>query len=188
MNKSIVVVIGCIFSSGAYAQVNYEIIPSSSSLSFSTIKNQYIIESALMKPTKGLIKQDGFFSIEIPVDSVSTGIPIRDERLKDLFFELANYPQVSVSGKLDLKLISNEPKLLSLPVNVEVYGNMKPFVFPVVVIKSNNSILVSSYGQIVISASDFGIPSANLVKLAATVGGIKISEQVPVSFTLSFSK
>ncbi|WP_318462313.1 YceI family protein [Photobacterium leiognathi] len=188
MKKITFIFISCLISISAYAKSDYELISSISSLFFSTIKSQYIIESSSMKPTEGRINQDGTFSITIPIDTINTGISIRDERVKDLFFDLSNHPHISVSGKLDLSIISNKPKLLSLRVNVKMYGNIKSIIFPVVIMKSDNYILVSSYSHNIISASDFGIPTDNLVKLAATVGSIKISDQVPVTFTLAFNK
>ena len=186
--RIIVIAITSFISTNLYAETGYEIVPERSSLSFSTIKNQYIVETASITPSEGTLDKNGFFSITLPIDSIDTGISIRDERLKSLFFDIKSHSQVHVSGKIDLNLLSNEPELISLPVNVQMYGKVNSIIFPVVIMKSNEHMLVSSYSQRIIHASDFGIPSDNLVKLAATVGGIKISDNVPVSFTLTFGK
>lgn len=186
--KRMFVLIGFIVSFGAYAKDDYKIIPSISSLNFATVKNQYIIETASIIPTKGLLNQDGTFSITLPISTIKTGISIRDERLKTLLFEESKFPKVVVTGKVDFETISNEPKLISLLVDVKIYGKVNTVTFPVVVMSSDDYILVSSYNQSVIGTSDFGIPSENLIKLASTVGGINISDRAPISFILAFSK
>jgi hypothetical protein len=48
--------------------------------------------------------------------------------------------------------------------------------------------MVSSLSPVIVGASDFGIPTENLTNLAATVGGIKISDRVPLNLTLTFKE
>jgi hypothetical protein len=108
--------------------------------------------------------------------------------LNEIFFESVKSPEVKVSGKVDLAALSNGPKKLVIPVQVIMYGKTKSINFPVVILKDNNYVMVSSSSSVIVGAADFGLPSENLTKLAATVGGIKISDRVPVSLALVFKK
>lgn len=60
--------------------------------------------------------------------------------------------------------------------------------FPVVVLNAGDTVMVSSSAPVIIGASDFGIPTENLTNLAATVGGIKIADRVPLTLNLTFKK
>lgn len=75
-----------------------------------------------------------------------------------------------------------------VPADVSFYGNNKTFNFPVIITKTDNSITVNSYAPVIVKASDFGIPAANLTQLAATVGGLALSDSVPVNINLVFTK
>ncbi|MUK25700.1 YceI family protein [Aliivibrio fischeri] len=177
-----------LISTPSFAADNYLLEPELSSVSFTTIKNQFVVEPATINTLSGELNKSGEFSIDVDLKGISTGIPIRDNRLNELFFESVKYPEVEVSGKVDLSALSNGPKKLVIPAKVTLYGKTKSINFPVVVLEEGNHVMVSSSSAVIIGASDFGIPSENLTKLAATVGGIKISDRVPVSLTLVFKK
>lgn len=48
--------------------------------------------------------------------------------------------------------------------------------------------MVSSASTIIVNGADFGISTDNLNKLSATVGGLAISDKIPLSFNLLFDK
>lgn len=177
-----------LMSTHSFAADNYLLESKLSSVSFTTIKNQFVVEPATINTLSGELSESGQFSIDVNLKGISTGIPIRDTRLNDIFFESVKYPDVKVSGKVDLAALSNGPKKLVIPVQVTMYGKTKSIVFPVVILKNDNYVMVSSSSSVIVGASDFGLPSENLTKLAATVGGIKISDRVPVSLALVFKK
>ncbi|MDD9197522.1 YceI family protein [Aliivibrio sp. S3MY1] len=177
-----------LMSTQSFAADNYLLESKLSSVSFTTIKNQFVVEPATINTLSGELSESGQFSIDVNLKGISTGIPIRDTRLNDIFFESVKYPDVKVSGKVDLAALSNGPQKLEIPVQVTMYGKTKSIGFPVVILKNDNYVMVSSSSSVIVGASDFGLPSENLTKLAATVGGIKISDRVPVSLALVFKK
>lgn len=166
----------------------YMLDSSLSYLSFSTIKSQYIVEPALIKTMTGSVKENGFFHVEVDLKGLSTGISIRDERLNDLFFETVKFPKIVANGHVELDKADDKPTLLNASVRVNMYGNSKTIDFPVIVHESDDYITVASVAPVIVRSSDFGIPTENLKKLADTVGGIAISDSVPLSLNLTFAK
>ncbi|MBY6185945.1 hypothetical protein KUV89_04795 [Marinobacter hydrocarbonoclasticus] len=55
---------------------------------------------------------------------------------------------------------------------------------PITVVKTGEYLTATASKPLIISADSFNIPAANLTALAATVGGIPISDRVPVQFHL----
>ena len=108
--------------------------------------------------------------------------------MNDVFFESAKFPDVNVSGKVNWGEFDEGSHKLIIPAQVTLFGNTKSIDFPVVVLKTDDIVMVSSSAPVIISASDFGIPSGNLTKLSALVGGIKISDKVPLTLSLTFKK
>ncbi|GAL12101.1 hypothetical protein JCM19233_3091 [Vibrio astriarenae] len=175
-------------SSQAFAATDYQVNTDLSSVSFATIKNQYIVEPSVINTLSGNLDETGSFNILVDLKGLRTGIPIRDTRLNELFFDTVSFPSIEVKGKVDIDLVEAEPQKLDIPVDVTMYGNTKTLLFPVIVFKQENTMMISSYLPVIVKASDFNIPSDNLTKLAATVGGISISDSVPINLSLIFKK
>ena len=177
-----------LFSSAAFAADNYTLDSDLSSLSFATIKKQYIVEPATIDALSGTLNSDGQFDVAIDLNSINTGIPIRNTRLNEIFFESAKHAPVKVAGKVDWAALGEGSHKVKVPAEVTLFGKTKSVEFSVVVLNAGNTVMVSSSAPVIIGASDFGIPTENLTNLAATVGGIKISDRVPLTLNLTFKK
>ncbi|MCL9779981.1 YceI family protein [Vibrio sp. S4M6] len=172
-------------STSSFSSDKYQLDPKLSSINFATIKKQYIVESATINQLAGTLDDKGTFQITVDLNSVQTGVPIRDTRLKEMFFETAKYPSVQIAGNINL---TKSPKQLSVPAKVTWFGKTLPIDFPVVIVDGDDYVMASSYSPVIINAASFGIPAENLAKLSNAVGGIKISNQVPLNFVLVFKK
>lgn len=177
-----------VFSSQLFAADKYQLEPNLSSVSFATIKNQFVVEPATVGGLQGEIDESGQFQLSADLTSISTAVPIRDTRLNELYFESANHPVIKVSGSVDWNALSSGPKNMVVPAEVSMFGNSKRIDFPVVMVQAGDYLTVSSVSPVIVNGGDFGIPAENLAKLAETVGGIPISPQVPLSITLTFKK
>jgi len=159
-----------------------------SSVSFATIKKQFVVEPATISGLTGSLDDNGEFAVTVPVTNVETGIGIRNDRLNSLFFNSTLNPTVHITGQFELAALAQDITKLTVPADVSFYGNKKTFNFPVIITKTKNAITVSSYAPVIVRASDFGIPSDNLTKLAATVGGLALSDIIPLNINLVFKK
>lgn len=178
------------FSANALAANQaYKLDSGLSQVSFATIKKQYVVEPAKITQLSGEIKANGQVSILVPLQQISTGVSIRDDRLNTLFFESIKFPTVNISADVQDSLkTAKAAERKTMTFNVEIYGKVKPILAEVIISQSQSHIVVSSLAPLIIKAKDFSIPAANLIKLANTVGDIAISSTVPVNFTVVFEK
>jgi polyisoprenoid-binding protein YceI len=173
----------------AFAATTYSVDSNNSSVNFSTIKQQYVVEPAVFKNVQGTISASGNAKISIALNSVETQIPIRDARLKSLFFEVVKFPKAVVSAKINMNKIKSVSGYIKMkiPATLEFYGHSKKITLNILLAKTKGGrLLITSMKPIIVNAGDFGIPSKNLVQLAKTVGGFAISNKVPVNFVLTF--
>ena len=185
---SLIALMLLIISPLSISSSSYRLISDSSSLSFATIRGQYSVEAASIDLLSGILDANGEFALSFDLNSIHTGIPIQVSRIAGMFFNSGIFPEVLVTGRVDLSNISDIPKKIIIPARVSMYKSSKTILFQIIAEKINDYIVVSSSSPIIIRSQDFGIPRENLNMLAATVGGIGISDTVPVFFTLVFKK
>ncbi|MDX2319649.1 MAG: YceI family protein [Moritella sp.] len=172
----------------SFAADTFNLVTEFSSLSFATIKKQYVVEPATISGLTGSVDSSGQFAVIVPVANIDTDVAIRNERLNSLFFNSSANPVMMISGKFDLASLTQPISKVLVPANVSFYDTNKTFNFPVIITKTDHAITVHSYAPVIVKASDFGIPAANLTKLAATVDGLALSDAVPVNINLVFNK
>ena len=189
--KNIIIAFGILVTvacSHAFASDEYRLDKKLSSISFSTIKNQYVIEPASIQPAAGVLSEDGRLSLSLDITTIKTGVSIRDTRLSELYFESALFPKVNIVANLDRAVFTTGAQHAIIPVDVELYGVKKTLRFPVTIIPTEHYLIASTSSPVMISAKDFGIPSENLATLAKLAGGITISDKTPLNFNLVFIK
>lgn len=168
-----------------FASENLNIVPELSSVSFASIKKQYVIEPAVVDNIQGKYANNTF-NVSIDFNNIKTNIPIRDERINNVFLKTNLYPLVKIQGYFDLKSIKEPITKTSIKANVDFYGQVKEYEISVLIHQANGLLTVNSYKPIIVKASDFGIPTQNLINLAALVGGINISDTIPLNINLTF--
>jgi polyisoprenoid-binding protein YceI len=148
------------------------------------------IKFILFPGITGSISNSGQAEININLSSIDTNIPIRDQRLKALFFKVAKFPQATIKATIDMKKIKSIRyyKRMEIPAILEFYGVSKEIKLEVLIAKVyKKKLLITSMKPIIINAKDYGVPAKNLVALSKTVGGLSLSEEVAVNFVLSFA-
>jgi hypothetical protein len=174
-----------LFSGTTFAYETLNIVPELSSVSFATIKKQYVVEPAVVEDIQGQYSNNTF-NVSINFNSMETGVSTRNNRINELFLKTNMYPLVKIQGNFDLESIKEPMTKTSIKADVDFYGRTKTYEIPVIIHKTNEIMTVSSYKPIIVKASDFGIPKENLINLAATVGGLSISDTIPLNINLTF--
>ncbi|CZF85710.1 YceI family protein [Grimontia marina] len=174
----------------ALASNDYALDSEASSISFATIKKSYVIEPANLSGIEGSVDASGNFSVAAPLSSISTGIPIRNQRLNDLFFDSNKFPTLKVEGQVSMEgLVKNSTQLQqAIPAKVTLFGNTKEVTLNMNIVKSGDNIFAFTTKPVIISGATFGIPKENLEAVSATVGNIDISSTVPVNVSLVFKE
>ena len=78
-----------------------------SSLTYVTTKANAAAEVNHFEYMSGSIDESGDALLEIDLNSVNTLVEIRDERMRDILFETANWPTATATMKVDMSDISS---------------------------------------------------------------------------------
>ena len=160
-------------------------------LNFVSVKNDHVAETHRFTELQGSW-EDNQVSIEIPVVSLDTQIPIRNERMLEHLFQSTEYSVATATARLE------DETLLAMPV-----GESVPLVVETQVYIAGESNSVSSYLQVTRLAEDRFLATttqpividtkafklvAGIDKLREIAGLARIDYSVPVTFSVQFTR
>ena len=185
--KNLLLLVICLMTS-AHVLAGWVIDPDGSYVGFASVKNDLIAENHSFTNVTGTIEDSGNAKIVIALASVETLIPIRNERMQAILFEVAQYPEVTVTANLNLdgftSLGLGESDTDTILLDVNLHGtNLSKNVLVKVIRSSDTSYEITSLGPIVIHASQFAL-SDGLESLRKVAGLQSIDLMVPVTFDL----
>lgn len=162
-----------------------------SRVSYVSIKNNAIAEHNTFSGVTGSVNKKGELRVSIDLSTVQTQVEIRNERMRDLFFEVAQYPTATVSTQLFAEelaqLDSGAPLQMVKPFKLTLHGVEAEVEAHIRVLAVGDRAWVTTLQPILISAADFGLGEGvnTLRKLA---GLDAIASVIPVSVDLRFRK
>ena len=185
--KNLLLLVICLMTS-AHVLAGWVIDPDGSYVGFASVKNDLIAENHSFTNVTGTIEDSGNAKIVIALASVETLIPIRNERMQAILFEVAQYPEVTVTANLNLDRFTSlglgESETDTILLDVNLHGtNLSKNVLVKVIRSSDTSYEITSLGPIVIHASQFAL-SDGLEALRKIAGLQSIDLMVPVTFDL----
>lgn len=173
------------------AQADWYLDGESSRLSFISSKNGNISEVQRFLVLHGQVQPDGLARLEVELESINSGIPLRDERMRAELFETKQFAEATVTAKIDLMPIqdlANGAQLeLRLPLTVNLHG--KQHEYPVELLATRldeRRFQVVTLEPVVLNAADFDL-APGLEKLRNLAGLSAISLSVPVNAVLIFT-
>lgn len=186
--KKLVLVVSILFSQTLFA--DWVLNEKLSSLSFVTTKNASVTEKHTFKKMEGSLNPDGLANLTIKLDSVETGVPIRNDRMKELLFQVDRFPEAVVELKVDKKQLDSLKlgQIIDLPVgaNLKLHGIEQAIEAKLRVIKLvNEGLTVSTAEPILLNTDLFGL-KAGVEKLREIVNLQSITGVVPVTLNLVF--
>lgn len=162
---------------------------SESAISFVSIKKTFIGEAHTFTDISGSINH-GKASITIKPDSVSTNIPIRNERARKFLFETGIYPTIVVNSDVSSAMKSLEKgatNMLSLPAILTMHGVEKSITLDLAITRNGKqAVTVATTKPVVINAAEYNMVGG--IKKLGELAGVDIVTAVPVSFVLTFKK
>ena len=172
------------------AWANWQLDNEQSYLGFATVKNDLIAENHSFTGLSGSISETGGVSVTVDLKSVETLIPIRNERMQEMLFQVEQFPAMTVSAQVDLDTYTGlgvgEQAGERLMLEISLHGKSLKKTVPVKVVRSSETAFdVTSLGPVVIHASQFAL-SEGVEKLRQVAGLQSIDLMVPVSFSLRF--
>jgi polyisoprenoid-binding protein YceI len=166
--------------------------PTGSRLSYVSIKAGEIAEANRFDKLTGSVAADGTATLDIDLASVNTGVDIRNERMREIFFQVADNPKASVTAKLDpaafAGLAVGQSLTRPLKATVALKGATSEVETEVLVTRvSADRVTVVPTAPVIISTDMFGLTD-ELGELRALAQLPSITPAVPVTFTLAFNR
>ncbi|GEA13104.1 cellulose binding domain-containing protein [Alteromonas sp. KUL49] len=163
----------------------------SSSLYFVSTKKTHVVETHTFTSLTGSINEQGEARVAIDLDSVETGIDVRNQRMRDYLFETASFGEAVITAQVDAGQLAamqaGEVVTQLLSADVDLHGVVVPLDLTVRVTKlSDTTVLVQNTMPININAADFALVDG-IEQLRNLAGLSVISYAVPTNFTLVFS-
>ncbi len=163
-----------------------------SQLTYVSIKSGEIAEVNSFETVTGSVSADGAASIEIDLASVDTGIDIRNERMRDVFFVVADNPTATVTAQIDPAAFASlgvgASTTQTLDGTLSLKGIDAPFRTEVIVTRVGaDRVLAVSDAPVIIEAGRFELTDG-LAQLQELAGLPSITPVVPVTFSLTFER
>jgi copper(I)-binding protein/polyisoprenoid-binding protein YceI len=163
-----------------------------SRLTFVSIKNNAVAESHRFADIEGGVTADGQATLRVALDSVETGIGIRDQRMRDMLFETGRYPQATVTLAVDPQavkaLVPGEHRIWNVQAALDLHGLSNRLPAEVRVTRLDEQRwLVTSEQPVLVNATNFGLING-IDALRRAAGLQAIGSGVPVSFALSLTR
>jgi polyisoprenoid-binding protein YceI len=190
LKKYVLIISSLLLSSNALAQ--WELVNDKSTVNYISTKATTIGEVNSFKKLNGILKNNGELSVDIDLSSVETNIPIRNERIKTMLFNITAFSTANISAVLDPKLFSNlnigETYNSAISFNLALQGVSQEITTDIQIVKlAEDNILAFSLNPIIINANNYNL-LAGIEKLRDIASLPSISPVVPVSFSLVFQQ
>ncbi|WP_223459322.1 MULTISPECIES: YceI family protein [unclassified Pseudomonas] len=163
----------------------------SSRLSFVSTKNANVSEVQRFLVLHGKVDPEGLAQVEVELESINSGIPLRDERMRKELFQIDRFPDALITTKIDLRPINDlapgAQLELRLPLTVDLHGKQHEYQAELLATRlDDRRFQVVTLEPLVINAEDFDL-APGLEALRKMAGLSAISLSVPVSAVLIFT-
>lgn len=184
-------VIGLSCSETLLAASDYLLDSENSSLYFVSTKQTHVVERHHFTALSGSISDSGDAKLSINLSSVETGIVVRNERVRDLLFEVGIFSEAIVSLPVNLDSLAAQAvgsaQTQSISASLSLHGVVAAIDTEVIITKlSDSKLMVQNGSPLLVSAGDYNLTSG--IDALRNIANLDvISYAVPVNFTLLFN-
>jgi len=161
-------------------------------VSFASIKAENIGEVHSFGALSGTVEEDGTATVTIDLASVSTGIDLRNERMREMLFHVSQFPVATVTATVPLNsldgLAVGDSAVRDVTAQLSLAGESNDLAMPLMVTRlSDARVMVQPLQLLMVQADDYAL-GAGIAKLREVAGLDQISHAVPATFTLVFER
>ncbi|MBU2872179.1 YceI family protein [Colwellia sp. E2M01] len=182
------VLLAGLFSTMAHA--DWSLDSEQSNVNFISIKKNTTAEVHHFEQLTGSLNDKNIATVAIDLNSVSTAIAIRDERMKKELFETTKFPLATITTAIDgvASLTVGSVTVKSVDLAVTLHGETHTYPAQVQITKvDNNTVTAVTTAPIIVNAGDFKL-LAGIEKLRELAGLPSIATAVPVTANLLFTQ
>ncbi|MGI5308960.1 YceI family protein [Rheinheimera sp. WS51] len=174
------------FASATSWQLN----PEQSSLNFISVKNSTVAEAHQFNNLSGTWSEQGTVNVTIPVTSLETHIPIRNQRVLDFVLKAKEYSQVTATADIKPAIIDSltigKSTKITVPLALNIAGETLTVMANIRVLKINATSIQATTESPVMLNVDAAKLTAGVDKLQELAKLNSISKMVPVTFSVNF--
>lgn len=174
------------------ARADWTLDMENSQLSYASIKKGSIGESNHFQSLEGRITDKGEITLLIDLASVETWIDIRNYRMKEFFFQTAEFPVATLRGQVDMKKF-NDLKVggqqsFDVTFDFDLHGQGQTIEAELVILRlTKGTVVVFPSEFIFLDVEKFNLLSG-LKKLQELAKLPSISSSIPITFHLTFNR
>ena len=161
-----------------------------SQIQFVSIKNNAIGEVSHFETLSGTVTEAGEVEVRVVLDSVETNIGIRNERMKELLFEVGLYPEAVITAQLDPAVMvaaaSGAGDSVTTMLQIDLHGRVVSKSAALKIASMESGFSVTTVQPILLNASEFEL-EGGVAALQQIAGLNAISRVIPVTVALQFS-
>ena len=170
----------------------WQLVSEHSDVSFISIKQSQLVEVNRFNAVDAQLYSNGKFAFSVDLNSVDTGVALRDQRLQQFFFETDVLPTMFFEGRIDAKKLDQLAVGLSVTESVagtlSLHGIKQSLTAELIVTRlSSKRFMIRSYKPLLLDIQQFELQQG-LAMLKQLAGLSSISEKIPVSLNLEFER
>ncbi|APD87919.1 hypothetical protein BM527_18490 [Alteromonas sp. Mex14] len=173
------------------AAADWSIDGETSVLHFLSTKNAQVTEIHKFDSFDGSLSDSGKLSVAVDLSSVNTAIDIRNERMREMLFNVTKFAQATFEASLPESMMNLQTgDVVNGKVNgiLTLHGKAVPTSFSVQASKVSDDMLsVSTTAPTLIKAESFGLADG-VAALQKIAGLNSITTTVPVTFSVTFEQ
>lgn len=161
-----------------------------SRISFVSVKRGKMAEVQRFDQLSGQIDDKGEVRIVVPLSSIDSGLALRDERMRNAFFEVERYPEATIASQLDLSRFDDlqvgQSRPETIDFNLDLHGQQRRLKSEVLVSRpAEGRVEIATLEPLVLKLVDFDLedklePLKDIAKVSS------IAPEVPVFAVLGF--
>ena len=165
-------------------QADWQIGPGSQ-VQFVSIKNNAIGEVSHFETLAGTVTDAGEVEVRVALDSVETNIGIRNERMKQMLFEVGLYPEAVITAQLDTEAVGamSDGGTTHVALQIGLHGQTVIKDAQLNVSVTDQGLSATTAQPILLTAAEFGL-EGGVAALQAVAGLNAISRVIPVTVAL----
>lgn len=179
-----------LFCAAVSAHADWQLDAGASSLYYVTSKASAVSEVNSFATLAGTIDAQGKATLGIDLASVQTNIEIRDQRMREIVFQTAQFPQAAVSVQVDVAalaaLAGGSSTVSSHEASIDLHGMVQNIMVDLRITKLDaDSVQVQNARPLIVAAGSFGL-AEGVEQLREIAGLPAINPNIVVDFTLVY--
>ncbi len=159
-----------------------------SSVTFVSTKQSHINEVHQIQSFDVSVTDNKAIAIKLDLSSIESGIPIRNDRMKAMLFDVANFRYATLSLALPdaLENIKSATRY-SITAMLDIKGKKAPMQLDILIAPGKDTVTATLLKPVIVTAQQFGLDKG--VDALREIAGLNsVGYAVPVSATIVLSK